>query len=138
MQPLRVLAHLFFFGYALMLLCVGLSGIFIAPYELTRIFNVDTTRMTSLDAATLFNQYRFLKALEFGLGVFCLRYWRRIFLELSFNRFFLMFVLAGVAARGLSLVVDGPARWPFVAFLLLELATALVVFAWTRPHLEPT
>lgn len=138
MQALRVPAYLFFFGYAGMLFFVGLAGVFIAPWELTRIFKLNTAAMSSLDTATLFNQYRFLKALELGLGIFCGLYWRRIFAERSFNRFFLMFVLAGVAARALSLLVDGIARWPFVAFLLLELATAAVVFAHTRPRLEPT
>lgn len=137
MGALRLPAHLFFFGYAGMLLVVGRSGIFIAPYELTRVFNLDTSAMSSLDTATFFNQHRFLKALELGLGVFCFLYWRRIFAERSFNRVFLIFVMAGVAARALSIGVDGPARWPFVAFLLLELLTGAVVFAHTRPRLEP-
>lgn len=133
----RVPALVFFFGYAAMLLGVGLAGVFIAPYELSRIFHVDAADMSRLDRATLLNQYRFLKALELGLGLFCVLFWRRIFAERSFNDFFLFFVLAGAAARILSLAMDGPARWPFVVFLLLELATAAVVFTHTRPLLEP-
>jgi hypothetical protein len=132
MRILRVVARVLFFGYAAMLHGVGAAGILTARWELTSVFHVDHAAMSPLDGATLLNQYRFLKALELGLGVFCIVYRRRIFAEKSFNRFFLFFVLAGVAARSLSLVADGRAKWPFVAFLLLELVTAAAVFADTR------
>jgi hypothetical protein len=135
MRILRVVARVLFFAYAAMLLGVGAAGIFTARWELTRVFHVDVVAMSPMDGATFLSQYRFLKALELGLGVFCFAYRRRIFTERSFNRFFLFFVLAGVAARSLSLIADGWARWPFIAFLLLELGTAAAVFAYPRPAL---
>lgn len=136
-NTLRISANVLFFGYSAMLLGVGLAGIFTADWELARVFRVDITGMPPLDRATFVNQYRFLKALELGLGVFCFVYRRRIFAERSFNRFFLFFVLAGAVARVLSLVLDGPAKWPFIAFLALEVATAGAVFVYTRSRLEP-
>jgi hypothetical protein len=47
----------------------------------------------------LLAQYRFLRAVEFGVGFFALVYWRRIFERRAVNRVFLTVTGAGVGAR---------------------------------------
>ena len=119
-RAVKSLATVFQFGYGLMLLGVGAVGIFTARWELASVFGVPAD-------ATFFNQYRFLKSLEFALGLFCLGYRQRILRGGSEAWLFLTLVGVGVFARALSWGVDGQPRPVFVGFILLEAATFLLV-----------
>jgi hypothetical protein len=68
-------------------------------------------------AANLLSQYRFLRALELGFGLFAFTHWRRIYTLRSYNRLFLSVMTAGVAARLLSLALDGRTSWWMYLFL---------------------
>lgn len=122
------LARLFFWGYALMLLGVGASGMLIATWELPTVFAVAMDSMGELQRATLLNQYRFLKALEFAFGLFCVVYRHEIFTAGKDHRVFLGGLSAGVAARLGSCFVDGTPRIAFIVFMVLELVTGLLVW----------
>ena len=121
------LARIFFWGYSLMLIGIGASGIFVARWELTEIFAVPTATIGGVAAATLLNQYRFLKAVELAFGIFCIAFRGEIFRPTTAHRVFLAGLFAGVAARLGSWIVDGTPRWPFLAFAALELLTGILV-----------
>ncbi|GAB2889374.1 DUF4345 domain-containing protein [Paralcaligenes sp. KSB-10] len=126
------LSRWFFWGYTLMLLGVGVSGVFIASWELRVVFSVPMDHMNDAARATLLNQYRFLKSLELGFGIFCIAYRRRIFLRSLAHKVFLAGVFAGVAARMGGWLADGRPSPVFIAFAVLELATGLLVWHTVR------
>ncbi len=120
-------ALVFFYGYTGMLLCVGFSGIFIAHWELQRIFGIRLPEMNHHAVATILNQYRFLKAMEFSFGLFCATYRREIFAGGGARKLFLGGVFTGVAARAISILASGWPQWAFIVFLFLELACGILV-----------
>ena len=113
--------------YALALTLVGGSGVFIAEWELQHVFALDTAALAPPVAATLLNQYRFLKAIEFAAGVACLIGFERIFAEPPITRLFLLLVGAGAGARVLAIVADGWPKPVFLGFLVVELAVFVLV-----------
>jgi hypothetical protein len=126
---LQRLATWFFWGYTLMLLGIGSSGMLIAPWELRTIFAVPLDAFSPLAQATLLNQYRFLKAMELAFGLYCL-FWRgAIHHPGPANRLFLAGVAAGVAARLGSWLVDGTPHPIFLGFAAGEAITGVLV-AW--------
>lgn len=121
------LTRLFALVYALALTLVGGSGVFIADWELQNVFALDTAALEPQVSATLLNQYRFLKAIEFAAGLTCLVGFERIFDQPAIARLFLVLIGVGAAARLLAIIFDG---WPapvFLAFLAVELATFVLV-----------
>lgn len=112
-------------AYGLMLLLVGLAGIGLARWELTHLFAVAPD-------ATFLNQYRFLKAVEMGSGVFCLVFCRDIIGNGRSTLPFLVLVAAGVVARSIAWVVDGRPSWPFTVFLVLEAVVLVLVILELR------
>lgn len=126
-MALRRVTRVFYWGYTLMLIGVGGSGILIARWELPQIFSVDLPAMGQAPAATLLNQYRFLKSIELASGLFCWLYRDRIWAGGEARALFLAGVLAGCTARALSIAMDGVPHWAFLVFLALELACALLM-----------
>jgi hypothetical protein len=117
---MRKATRVFYAGYTLMLLAIGGSGTLIAPWELSYIFSVDLSAMGAQPAATLLNQYRFLKSTELAFGLFCWLYRRSIWAGGQARLLFLTGIFAGVAGRAISIVIDGVPYWPFLAFAGLE------------------
>jgi Domain of unknown function (DUF4345) len=130
--------RLLFWGYVLMLLVVGASGVFVADWELTRVFAVRLDDMDTLARSTILNQYRFLKSAEFAFGLFCVACRSEIFRTHKYNRLFLIGLFGGVAARVLAIALDGWPHWVFLAFLALELTTGVLVLAQSRRTLVPS
>jgi hypothetical protein len=129
--------QVFFWGYALMLVGVGASGILIAPWELARVFGVDLSAMGEQERATLLNQYRFLKAVELAFGLFCVCYRREISRRGRALRVFLAGLSAGVIARMGSWLADGTPRAVFLVLMMLELATGVLVWHASRRTAVP-
>lgn len=124
-----------FWGYVLMLLGVGGSGIVIAEWELTHIFAVRLDDMDKLARATILNQYRFLKSVEFAFGLFAAWCSWEIFCVHKYNRIFLIGLFGGVAARTLAIALDGVPHWAFLVFLALELVTGVLVLIESKKTL---
>jgi hypothetical protein len=82
------------------------------------------------------SQYRFFRAIECGFGAFAFRFRKAIFEKRVFNRLFLGTMFGGVAARTISLALDGPPFPAFYAFLLSELIGGTLIFIHTRTTLE--
>jgi peptidoglycan/LPS O-acetylase OafA/YrhL len=127
---LKWAALVLFFGYAATLVLAGAVGAVAAPFDLSLTAGLEDPE------ASLLAQHRFLRAVEFGFGAFALLYWRQIFRRRAFNRGFLAVMTAGVAARLLSLVVDGVPSAAMVSFLAWELVGVAAIFAYTSGTLE--
>ena len=135
---MALLTRVLFWGYVLMLLGVGASGIFVAEWELGRIFQVRLDDMDSPARATILNQYRFLKSMEFAFGLFSLLCRDEIFRLHTFNRIFLIGLFGGVGARLLAILLDGMPHWVFVVFLALELATGALDLIQSKKTFAPS
>ncbi len=124
---------IFFYTYVLALLLIGGSGLLIAPWELRTVFHVDLDSMTAMNAATLLNQYRFLKGVEFASGCFSWRWRREIYSVPAFRHAFLVIVWAGVGGRLLSVFIDGKPQVIFLGFLIIEAITGILMsLRWSR------
>jgi len=131
---MRRVALVFFFGYVLTLVVAGAWGVVGARVDMHLLLRLHLGDLPHRAQANLLSQYRFLRAIELGFGLFALRYWRQIFSLRSYNRFFLAVMGCGVAARLLSLAADGlPSFWLYI-FLGYELVGLVVILAYTRPR----
>lgn len=131
---MRTFTLVMFYGYAAMLVGVGATGIFTAEWELRTIFQIPVDTYDAMTRATFLNQYRFLKAVELSCGVYLFLFRRAIFRERTHHTLFLLIVFGGVAARMLSMALDGRPAWPFFAFTGAELLTGLLVVVYVRRH----
>ena len=131
---MRPVAYFAVVAYGLMLFGVGLVGILTARWELLTVFGVDTNAIVP-DEATFINQYRFLKAVELGAGLFCLMQRRQI---LDGERIaawpFMVIVGGGVAARSIAWVADGRPSLLFLGHLALETIVLVIVALHLRPR----
>lgn len=132
---MRSITYFFFYLYVAALLLVGASGMLIAPWELTHVFHVPLAAMPERAMATIVNQYRFLKGMELACG--CFGWWWRleIFSDRRYLRLFLVIVWAGVAGRLLAVALEGVPTALFVAFLLIEAITG-VLMLWTYTRVK--
>jgi hypothetical protein len=114
-------------GYSAMLVVVGVAGIFTARWELATVFGIDPGSWSQDIQATMLNQYRFLKSLELGAGVFCFAYRADIAAGGRASRVFLAIVALGVIARSIAWFLDGRPATVFLIFLVLEALTFVAV-----------
>jgi hypothetical protein len=117
------LAATFQLGYAAMFLVVGLAGVIVARWELENVFAVNSLLQLPQHGATVIAQYRFLKSVEFAVGLFALVYRKGVLAGAPVAFVFLTIVAAGVVARAAAWLADGRPSWPFVLFLVLEALT---------------
>jgi Domain of unknown function (DUF4345) len=129
---MRPVAYLAVVAYGLVLVGVGLVGIVTARWELLTVFGVDTGAIVP-DEANFLNQYRFLKAVELGAGIFCLMQRAPILdAEKAAVWPFLVIVGGGVAARSIAWAADGRPSWLFIGHLLLESVVLVIVLLHLR------
>lgn len=133
---MRALAILMFYGWSGALLVLGAVGIFTGRWELETIFALDVAQLSDERTATLLNQYRFLKAIEFGFGLFCFAFRKEIFTVRRFNRLFLAIVFLSSSARALSMILEGLPHWGLTGITVLEFATGFVIAGHTRRSLR--
>jgi FtsH-binding integral membrane protein len=129
---LRWTSLVLFFGYAATLALAGAWGVVAARADIPLVLGLDLADVPDDPETNLLVQYRFLRAVEFGVGFFALVYWRRIFERRAVNRVFLTVMGAGVGARLLSLVVDGTPSAAMISFLVWELVGLVVILVYTR------
>lgn len=129
---LKWAALVLFFGYAGLLALAGAWGVVGARLDMPLLLDVDLDDLPATAEANLLAQYRFLRAVELGFGLVALVYWRRIFSLGPFNAWFLAIMGAGVAARLLSLALDGVPSAAMLSVLAWELVGVIAIFAYTR------
>jgi NADH:ubiquinone oxidoreductase subunit K len=127
------LATLFQLVYALFLMAVGAVGMFYTAWELPALYGLDPA--AAADPATFLSQYHFLKAVEFGLGLFGVLMRREILAGGVETLIFQGAVLAGIVARGWAWFSHGAPSTMFIAFLVIEVLT--FVFIWLHTSRDP-
>ena len=130
-------AGVLFWGYVIVLLVAGATGVLVPEWELSRIFGVQLDDMDQVLRATILTQYRFLASVEFGFGLFSVVCRWEIFCVHKYNRIFLIALFGGVVARTLALALDGVPHWIFPMFLVLELTTGVLVLIASKKTLGP-
>ena len=125
----------FFYAYVALLIVAGAWGIVDARLDMRVLLQLHVHDLPHRTAANLLSQYRFLRAIELGFGVFALTQRRRIYSVRSNNRLFLSVMAAGVAARFISFAFDGTPSWWMFVFLGWELVGVVLIFLATRSGL---
>jgi hypothetical protein len=134
-QTLRRASLVFFFVYVALLIVAGAWGMVGARVDMWVLLRLHLNDLPDRTAANLLSQYRFLRAIELGFGLFAFTHRRQIYRLRSYNRLFLSVMAAGVAARLLSLALDGPTSWWMYVFLGWELVGVVLIFLATRSGL---
>lgn len=129
---MKLLTEIFFFGYVGLLIVAGGWGVLGARLDQRLLFGLDLSALDRPTSASVVSQYRFLRAIEFGFGLFALLWRHEIFTERSFNQLFLATMTLGVVARVISLLLEGRPRPVFYFFMGSEAIGAILIFAYTR------
>lgn len=129
--PVRVAALILFFGYVSLLVVAGAWGIVGARLDLPLLLQVRLGELPPDAEANLLSQYRFLRAIEFGFGVFAWRFHKEIFTQRTFTQIFLTVMAAGVVARLISLPLDGRPSAVMFIFLGWEALGVIIIAAYT-------
>ncbi len=134
---IRWAALLLFYGYVLLLIVAGAWGLLFGDVDQWWLLGMDLSLVEDEQVqANVLTQYRFLRAIELGFGLCAFRYRHEVFEAVGFYRLFLPVMIFGVVARLVSILVDG---WPhpiFLAFMGLEAAGVVAIYAATAPQRE--
>jgi len=133
---MKAAAYFFFYLYVASLVVFGAICVFTARFDQHFLYGLDTAGLAPATAASFLSQYRFFRAIECGFGVFALLFRPAIFAQRSFNRLFLGTMLGGVAARLVSLALDGRPLPVFYGFLFVELIGGVIILLYTRTTLQ--
>ena len=128
---MRILNDIFFYGYALLLIIAGAWGVVGARIDQRILLGLDLNRLDPLTSASVVTQYRFLRAIELGFGLFAILFKKEIYTEPSFTHLFLYTMAAGVVARLISLVLDGRPRKIFYFFIASEAIGVVLIAVYT-------
>ncbi len=135
---MKGLSYFFFYTYIGLVLVAGFWGAFINPYfDFKLLCNMDTMDLDEHVRINLLSQYRFLRALELGFGLFSLRFVSQIFHEKKFNVLFLVIMFSGVLARAISLIADGIPGTFHLFFMTYEFIGLIIIFIYTRKTIAP-
>jgi hypothetical protein len=134
----KQLSYFFFYTYVGLVLLAGFWGAFIAPHlDFIWLFDLDTNTLSEHSRINLTSQYRFLRALELGYGLYSVLFIKEIFSDRKFNMLFLFIMFSGALSRIVSIVVDGSPSALFYFFLTFEMAGVIVIFLYTRTKIHP-
>lgn len=128
---MKFTAYFFFYGYIGLVLLAGFWGAFVgADFDHQLLFNLDTSTLESDTRTNLLSQYRFLRAMEFGYGLFAVLFTEEIFSMKKFNRLYLAIMFGGVLARIISIIDDGSPSALFYFFLIFEFIGVVVIYLY--------
>ncbi len=130
---MKTLSYFFFYAYIGLVSLAGFWGAFLnAPLDHQLLFQLDTRDLPDYTRTNMLSQYRFLRAIELGFGLFSFLFAKAIFTERAFNRLFLSIMALGILARLVSLFYEGNPSWLTWFFLVFEGVGALIIFLYTR------
>jgi hypothetical protein len=133
---MKYLNGIFFYGYVLTLIVAGAWGLVAARWDMGALFDLDLKLLPATTAASLLSQYRFLRAIELGFGLFAWCFRDQIYTQRTHNRVFLAGMGAGVLARLFSIALDGNPKLIFHLFLLFELVGIVIIWLRSRKMLQ--
>ncbi len=127
------LSRFFFYTYIGLVLIAGFWGAFINPYyDFDLLFSLDPHSLNEQVRINLLSQYRFLRALELGFGLFAIFFVNKIFEEKTFNMLFIFIMGSGIMARIVSWLMDGTPNMLAQTFMFYELLGWIVIFSHTK------
>lgn len=130
---MKFLNYFFFYTYIGLVLLAGFWGAFLFPQmDFPYLMEMDLSSLPEHSKINLLSQYRFLRALELGFGLFSILFIKEIFREDKFNKLFLGIMGLGVLARLVSWVVDGVPNHLFLFFLAYEAVGWLIILVYSR------
>ncbi len=130
---MRTANYFFFYCYIGLVILAGFWGAFIFPeYDFRLLFDLDISSLPDFQRTNLMSQYRFLRAIELGFGIFAILFIKNIFTEKKFNRIFLFIMSAGVLSRIVSIVVDGSPSEMMYFFLAFEMIGLTFIFIYSQ------
>ena len=121
-----------FYGYVGLLMLAGGWGVVFGRVDQSLLLDLELDDLPRRTQANVMSQYRFLRALELGFGLWAFVYRDEIHRRRPHNRLFLFTMGSGVTGRLLSLRFDGSPSPAMYAFLAWELAGVPVIYADTR------
>jgi len=134
---MKLLSYFFFYTYIGLVLIAGFWGAFLgAGIDQRVVLNLDINALSETTRANVLTQYRFLRAMELGYGLFAIGFRKEIFSVKKFNALFLIIMLAGVLARVVSLIDDGSPSWLFYFFMIYEGVGVIIIYLYTREHVK--
>ncbi|WKN29688.1 DUF4345 family protein [Porifericola rhodea] len=130
---MRRLSYFFFYSYVGLVCLAGAWGAFFhARLDFALLMEVDMEVLNDKAQVNLLSQYRFLRAIELGFGLFALSFVKEIFSQKKFNALFLLIMGAGIVARLASCLYEG---WPNIMmlfFMCYELLGLVIIYLYTR------
>lgn len=130
---MTLLNYIFFYTYVGLVILAGFWGAFVYPYlDFRYLFDLDLYGLPDYTQVNLLSQYRFLRALELGYGLFSLCFLKEIFTLQKYNKLFLTIMGLGVLARVASWIADGIPSHLFLFFLAYEAMGWIVIFVYSR------
>ncbi|MEX2592903.1 MAG: DUF4345 family protein [Anditalea sp.] len=130
---MKFLNYTFFYTYVGLVVLAGFWGAFIYPYlDFIYLFNLDVNSLPEYAKVNLLSQYRFLRALELGYGLFSLYFLKEIFSKLKYNKVFLTIMGLGILSRVVSWIIDGAPSHLFMFFLSYEAVGWAFIFVYSR------
>lgn len=135
---MKWLCYFFFYTYVGLVIVAGFWGAFVNPYfDMKWLFQLDHTSLEPYTKVNWLSQYRFLRAIELGFGLFSIFFIKKIFSERPFNHLFLAIMSLGVLARVFSWVVEGAPSTIFMFFLAYELVGVVIIYGYTKSRIDP-
>lgn len=130
---MKYLANVFFYSYIGLVVLAGCWGAFFYPtLDFNLLFHLDLNDLPEFSRVNLLSQYRFLRALELGYGLFSLYFLKDIFSIAKFNKLFLSIMGLGIMARIFSWVMDGSPSSLNIFFLAYEALGWVTIFMYSQ------
>jgi hypothetical protein len=130
---MKTISYFFFYGYILLVIAAGFWGAFINPaFDHKLLFDLDVNTLNDYTRINMLSQFRFLRALELGFGIFSILFVKEIFSQQNLNRLFLITMTLGVLGRLLSIIADG---WPsmlMLTFMGFELVGVIAISFYSK------
>lgn len=130
---MKFASHFFFYTYIGLVVVAGFWGAFMNPaFDFRFLFGMDVSALPDSHRINLLSQYRFLRALELGFGIFSLLFRNDILTNHKFNTLFLIIMASGILARIVSIIADGiPGNLTFF-FLTYEFIGLVIIYLFTK------
>jgi hypothetical protein len=133
---MKLANYFFYYGYIGTVIIAGFWGAFINPYfDHNLLFHLNAHDLPDYTRINMLSQYRFLRVIELGFGIFAVIFVRNIFTEKKFNRLFLVIMTSGICARLVSIIVDGSPSGLMYSFLIFELAGVIIISLYSQKQL---
>lgn len=134
---MKMASYFFFYTYIGLVVIAGLWGAFINPvWDFVTLFHFQINDLNDFERINILSQYRFLRALELGFGIFALTFFKEIFSETKFNKVFLIIMGLGIMSRMVSWLVDGNPGPLTKFFLFYEAIGWVIIFAFSKSYLS--